>query len=69
MAILTKKYDYELNEKRPYSIKETSILLGVSTETVRRLIDNGELKSFNVKKLKRVYGRWIKEFIEVQEEK
>jgi excisionase family DNA binding protein len=66
--MLYKKFSYEIIDGKPYKAEEVGIFLGVSSETVRRMMDKNEIQFFKVRSCRRIYGKWIKEYIKIQEE-
>lgn len=62
--LLTKPVDYSIDPDKPYCLIEAGKRLGVSDDTVRRLIDNKEIPAFKVRSSFRIYGRDLKSYIE-----
>lgn len=51
--LLSKDRDYKINPDQPYNLSQAGDKLGVSSDTVRRLIDDNEIKAFKIR------TRWI----------
>lgn len=47
--LLSKDRDYSIDPERPYSLSEAGQKLGVSADTVRRMIDEKELSAYQVR--------------------
>ncbi len=55
--LLSKDRDYKINPDQPYNLTQAGVKLGVSPETVRRLIDDGEINGFQVRTCWRIKGK------------
>jgi len=57
MTYLLKKHrDYTINPDKPYNLTEAGEKLGVSADTVRRIIEDRELKAYKVRTCWRIKG-------------
>ncbi len=56
---LTKPRDYSIEPNKPYSVKDTAYRLGVSPDTIRRMIKQGELNSYKCRSRSLIKGSEI----------